>query len=128
MANPTLTISAPAQAQPKRTIAPASVSDVLSLAYAPAGTIGFTVFGPQSSAPTSCASGGTLVGTATVSGNGTYHPSATFVPAKPGDYWWYAAYGGDGSNDPAASTYGASMTESVVARTKGPKHSVRLRT
>jgi hypothetical protein len=56
-----------------------------------------------------------------VSGNGTYHPSAALVPSKPGDYWWYASYGGDASNSPAASACGASMTETVVGKTKGPK-------
>src|SRR5436305_1576161 len=57
------------------------------------GTVTFTVFGPQASAPSTCTSGGTTVGTATVSGNATYHPGAGFTPASAGTYWWYASYG-----------------------------------
>lgn len=122
LAVPTLALSAPGQAQPGTTIAPSLLSDVLSSGSAPSGTLTFTVFGPQSSAPTSCTSGGTPVGIANVSGNGTYHPSAGFTPKKPGNYWWYASYGGDASNDPAASVCGASMAETVVAKAKNPKH------
>jgi hypothetical protein len=49
-----------------------------------------------------------------VSGDGTYHPSAGFTPASPGRYWWYASYGGDPSDNPAASACGASMAQTVV--------------
>ena len=54
------------------------------------GTITFTVFGPQATAPTACTGGGTTVGTATVAGNGTYNPSRRLHPDKAGTYWWYA--------------------------------------
>ena len=48
----------------------------------PTGTINFMVFGPQSNAPTSCSSGSTAIGTATVNGNGTYSANAGFTPSK----------------------------------------------
>jgi hypothetical protein len=82
----------------------------------------FKVFGPQSSAPSSCGSGGATVATASVTGNGTYNPSAGFTPSGAGNYWWYASYGGDSNNNAAASTCGASMAETVVAaaKTAGP--------
>ena len=79
------------------------------------GTITFTVFGP-STEPSTCTSGGTTVGTATVSGNSTYHPSAGYTPTQAGNYWWYASYGGDGNNNAAASACGSGMSETVVAQ------------
>jgi hypothetical protein len=82
--------------------------------------ITFVVFGPQSAAPSSCSPGGTTVGTATASGNATYNPSAHFTPSGAGDYWWYASYGGDTNNDPAASTCGAGMAETVVSASASP--------
>src|SRR5581483_10820412 len=78
------------------------------------GTITFKVFGPQTSAPSTCTSGGTTVGTATVSGNGTYGPSAGFTPTSAGTYWWYASYGGDSGNTSSASTCGSGMSSTVV--------------
>ena len=91
-------------------IAASSISATLTAGSALTGTITFTVFGPQSSPPSSCASGGATVGTASVSGSGSYHPSAGFTPPSPGDYWWYASYGGE----PATSTCGAGMAETSV--------------
>ena len=80
------------------------------------GTITYTVFGPQTTVPTTCTSGGATVGTATVNGNATYHPTTGFTPAGAGDYWWYASYGGDANNVTATSTCGATMSETVVAK------------
>ena len=81
------------------------------------GTITFTVFGPQASAPTTCTSGGTTVGTGTtVNGNATYNPTAGFTPTGAGNYWWYASYGGDTNNNTATSTCGAGMSETTVAK------------
>ena len=80
------------------------------------GTITYTVFGPQASAPTTCTSGGTTVGTAVVSGNGTYNPSAGFTPTTVGNYWWYTGYSGDGNNNGAASTCGSGMSETIVVK------------
>ena len=65
------------------------------------GTATYSVFGPQPTPPSSCTSGGTTVGTAAVSGDGTYHPSTGFTPATAGDYWWFVSYGGDTRNSPA---------------------------
>src|SRR6202034_1779077 len=82
-----------------------------------AGTVSYTVFGPQATAPTTCATGGTTVGTGTtVNGNATYNPSAGYTPTAIGDYWWYASYGGDTNNNTATSTCGATMSETVVGR------------
>jgi Regulator of Chromosome Condensation (RCC1) repeat protein len=100
---------------------PASlISATLTAGSALTGTITFTVFGPQSSTPGSCASGGATVGTASVSGNGSYQPSAGFTPPSPGEYWWYASYGGDASDEPAASTCGALMAQTLVAAASTP--------
>jgi alpha-tubulin suppressor-like RCC1 family protein len=103
--------------QPTSARVGSSIADqaTVSGGESPTGTVTFKVFGPQPTAPTSCASGGTTVGTATVSGNGTFHPSARFTPSSAGDYWWYVSYGGDSNNNPAGSACGASMTKTVVA-------------
>lgn len=114
LASPALSASAPSSGVTATRIAASSVSGILSGGSSPSGTITFRVFGPQSSPPTSCTSGGARVGTAGVSGNGTYHPSAGFTPASPGSYWWYASYGGDPSNNAVASACGAAMPKTVV--------------
>src|SRR5262249_58409744 len=67
------------------------------------GTITYTYF-QQASAPSTCTSGGTTIGTATVSGNNTYTPSAGFTPTVAGNYWLYASYNGDTNNNAATST------------------------
>jgi hypothetical protein len=96
-------------------IASSSISATLAGGSAPSGTVTFTVFGPQSSPPSSCASGGTTVGTGNAYGDGTYQPSAGFTPPSSGDYWWYASYGGDAGDEPSTSTCGAGMAETTVA-------------
>src|SRR5437763_777109 len=78
------------------------------------GTLAYAVFGPQATAPTTCSSGGTAVGTTAVSGNATYHPSAGFTPPSAGTYWWYASYGGDSNNASSNSGCGAGMTSTYV--------------
>jgi YVTN family beta-propeller protein len=78
-------------------ISASSIAATISGGVSPTGTITFTVVGPQQTAPTSCPSG-TVLGTVTVNGNGTYHPSAGFTPPSAGDYWWYASYSGDVDN------------------------------
>ena len=81
------------------------------------GTITFTVFGPQATAPTTCTTGGTHGGHGTtVAGNATYNPSAGYTPSAVGNYWWYASYGGDANNNTATSTCGSTMSETVVAK------------
>jgi hypothetical protein len=110
------TVSAPATGAAGTAIPPSSISATLSGAFtAPTGTIGFTVFGPQSSPPSDCTSGGTTLGTATVSGNGTYHPSAGFTPTSAGTYWWYASYSGDDENQPSNSGCGPGMKSTMIA-------------
>jgi len=113
-ANPTLSVSAPGTATAGSPIAASAISAALAGGLTPTGTVSFTVFGPQSAPPASCTSGGTTVGSASVPGDGNYDAPAGFTPASPGDYWWYASYGGDASDSPAASACGASMAETVV--------------
>jgi hypothetical protein len=119
-AGPGLSASGPASGTAGSAIAASGISASLSGGSAPAGTISFTVFGPQSSAPTSCTSGGTTVGTATVSGNGTGHPSSGFTAPGAGNYWWFASYGGDANNNSADSGCGAGMAETLVGAGPAP--------
>jgi hypothetical protein len=111
-----LSLSAPTGGTKNVDIEARSISATLSGGSSPGGTITFKVFGPQASAPTDC-SGGKTVGTATVSDNGTYHPSSGLTPAASGNYWWYASYGADSENKPSSSPCGATMPKTVVADT-----------
>jgi hypothetical protein len=112
--SPTLSTRAPANAKARSPIPASLISSTLAGGSAPTGRLTFAVFGPRSTPPVSCASGATVVGSVRVSGNRAYHPSKRFTPARPGDYWWYARYGGDPSDHPAASVCGRSMPETVV--------------
>lgn len=112
---PTLSVSGPLGGVAGSPVSASSISATLASGSAPTGTIAFTVFGPQSSPPTSCTSGGTTVGTASVNGNGAYQPSAGFTPPSPGEYWWYASYGGDAGDEPAGSPCGPMMAQTLVA-------------
>jgi hypothetical protein len=114
-ATPTLSASGPMGGVAGSPIAASSISATLAGGSTPTGAIAFTVFGPQSSPPSSCTSGGTTVGGASVNGNGTYQPSAAFTPTAPGEYWWYASYGGDVGDEPAASICGPLMAQTLVA-------------
>lgn len=110
----TLTLNAPASTDAVgQAIAP-RVSAALTGGQGEGGTVTFTEFGPQASPPSSCTSGGTTVGTATVNGDGTYSPADGFVPGARGDYWWYASYSGDAGNLASASDCGAQMAETAV--------------
>jgi V8-like Glu-specific endopeptidase len=115
-ARPTLSATAPSTGTAGRRIFASSLSAVLAAGVAPTGKITFTVFGPQATAPTSCSSGGKIVGSATVSGNRTYHPAADFTPTKAGTYWWYAHYLGDVANAIASSRCGTLMAKTAVSR------------
>ncbi len=111
-----LSITAPPSSDALGIIIPATaISADLTGGYSPTGTVSFEVFGPQDTPPDwwDC-SGGTTVGTVTVSGNGTYSSSDSFTPAQPGDYWWYASYDGDVNNSTAGSYCGTGMVETVV--------------
>lgn len=114
-AMPTLSASGPLGGVAGSPISASSISAALAGGSAPTGAIAFTVFGPQSSPPSSCTSGGTTVGTASVNGNGAYQSSAAFTPAAPGEYWWYAGYGGDAGDEPTASACGPLMAQTLVA-------------
>jgi N-acetylneuraminic acid mutarotase len=113
-ASPSLSLSAPSSATAGSALSASSVSATLSGGSSPSGTVTFTVYGPQSSAPTDCSSGGTNLGAATVSGNGSYNPPSDFTPSSAGDYWWFASYGGDSNNNSADSGCGDRMGETVV--------------
>jgi hypothetical protein len=118
--SPTVTATAPGTGAIGTAITAANIGSALAggtTAPAVSGTITFTVFGPQTTAPTTCTTGGTTVGTGTtVNGNATYHPTAGYTPTGAGDYWWYASYGGDASNNGATSTCGSGMSETIVAK------------
>jgi hypothetical protein len=116
-ASPTLSAAAPTTDPTGTAIAAGSISATLSGSSGGSGTVTFTVFGPQASAPTTCTSGGTTVGTAAVSGNAAYNPSAGFTPSTAGTYWWYASYNGDANNNAAMSTCGSGMSSTVVKNT-----------
>ena len=115
-AAPTLTAGAPATAAAATTITAAAITATLgsSSGTNATGTIMFTVFGPQPTAPTNCASGGTPVGNASPAGNGAYHPSAGYSPPAAGTYWWYASMNGDANNNGATSACGSGMPSTVV--------------
>jgi hypothetical protein len=114
-ATPSILTSEPTSVTAGTVISASSISATLSgMATSGAGTVTFTVFGPQSGPPTDCSTGGTAVGTATVSGSGSDSPSASYTPPKAGDYYWYASYSGDAGDVAADSGCGASMPETVV--------------
>lgn len=125
-ASPKLTLRAPRKGTAGTQIAPGSVQAVLSGGAHPTGTITFMVFGPRQTAPTTCAAGGTVVGTASASGDGGYRPSAGLTPKRVGRYWWLARYGGDAGDHPAASSCGKAMAETVVAAGRVKITSVKL--
>jgi hypothetical protein len=120
LASPSLSVSAPSSVTAGSAIVASSITSALSGGLAPTGTVTFKVFGPQSAPPASCTSGGTTVGSASVTGDGSYHPSAGFTPVASGDYWWFASYGGGGSDNPAASHCGAGMAKTTVAAATRP--------
>ena len=114
--SPAFSSTGPSSGTAGASVTASSISASLSGGSSPTGTVTFTVFGPQSTAPTTCTSGGTTVGTSVVSGNGTYHPSTGYTPTTTGNYWWYASYGGDGGNNAASSTCGSGMAEMIVGK------------
>lgn len=112
---PSLSAAAPSSGSVGSAIAAGSITGLLSgTANGAGGTVAFTVVGPQSTAPSSCAGAGKPAGSAVVSGDGTYHPSFAFTPTAPGRYWWFATYGGDAGDASTTSACGASMASTVV--------------
>ena len=117
-ASPTLSVSAPATGTAGTVISAASITATLAASSGSnaTSTITFRVFGPQASAPTTCAAGGTTVGTATPAGDGTYASGAAFTPSSAGTYWWYVSSTDDANNNAASSACdSAAMTKTVVA-------------
>ena len=104
-ATPGLSVAAPGSGYVGTPLAASSITATLSGSSGSndANPITFTVFGPQASAPTSCTSGGTTVGSATPAGNGTYAASAGFTPTHTGVYWWYVSSPADANNKAATS-------------------------
>lgn len=69
----------------------------------PTGQIVVKVFGPSTTAPATCASGGTVVGAPiTPTGNGVY--TVSFTTSVMGTYWWYATFAGDANNHAVTSS------------------------
>ena len=117
---PRLSLSAPPVGTTGTAIPGSALAAALTDVSADAGgTITVSVFGPESSPPSSCGAGG-VVGTATVQSGGTYAPAGSFTPGSAGDYWWYARYGGDASNPAAASPCGVQMAETTVSDPPAP--------
>ncbi len=110
--------AAPATGTAGTVIASSAISSALSGATNGAGgTVTFTVFGPQATAPTICTTGGTAVGSpVTAAGDGSYNPSAGFTPNSAGTYWWYASYSGDNNNIASSSACGAGMASTTVGK------------
>ena len=116
-ASPTVTVSAPATGTVGTAIAAASITATLASSSGANATapITFRVFGPQSTAPTTCTSGGTTAGSATPAGDGTYQSGASFTPSGAGTYWWYVSSPSDTNNNATASACDSpSMTKTVV--------------
>ena len=112
---PSVTVNVPSATTPTPRSRPRRSAAVLSGAENDAGgTVTFTVFGPEAAAPSDCSAGGSVVGSATVQGNGSLNPAGGFTPGQVGDYWWYASYSGDSSDPAATSACGAGMAETVV--------------
>jgi uncharacterized repeat protein (TIGR01451 family) len=88
--------------------APVALSDVADLqgAFAPTGSITFTLVGPG---------GFSYTQTDPVSGNGTYTASTTLptTGTVAGTYTWSVTYGGDGNNN-GANDQGGTSEETVV--------------
>ena len=120
LVTPTLSVSAPSSGTSGTPILSSSITSTMSglSGTGASAPITFKVFGPSASAPATCSSGGTTVGTATPSGNGAYHPSAAFTPSGPGTYWWYASWPGDSSNN--STTSGCPPTANTVVTLGSP--------
>ena len=117
-ASPTLTGSAPPSDVAGTAVAASSISADLEGAYNPGGQVTFYLYGPVSTPPSGCPTGGTPLGAAvTVGADGVVHPTAGFTPASAGDYWVYAAYSGDTYNAAAASVCDGNATDMAGVET-----------
>jgi len=112
------TVSGPASGSVGTPIAGSQISATLSGANSPStGEITWDVYGPESSPPSDCSSGNTIIGYMNVPGDGVYQSPTGWTPLQSGTYWWYAVYSGDGvhGNGPSNSGCGAGMSSIVVS-------------
>jgi hypothetical protein len=114
-ASPVLSAAAPASGTAGTAISASAITATLASSSGAnsSGTITYTYF-QQSSAPSTCTSGGTTIGTASVSGNGSHNPNVGFTPSVAGKYWIYASYAGDANNNPAASACPPGSPQEIV--------------
>ena len=118
-AEPTITLDVPATDATNTRIRTNAIDGILANATPNAtGTITFYVVS-STNAPSSCTTGATVVGSATLTffngGPGTYNPSGNgFTPTAAGHYWWYTTYSGDANNTKASTTCGGTGTETIV--------------
>jgi hypothetical protein len=105
LASPTLTVGGPSSGIVGTAISATAITATLSQSSGAnsTGTIAFRVYGPAASAPSTCTTGGTSLGSATVSGDGAYSAGNEFTPSQPGSYWLYASYNGDTNNNGVTS-------------------------
>jgi prepilin-type N-terminal cleavage/methylation domain-containing protein len=81
-----------------QSIGPSEIPFDISGGDNPAGTVTITAF-TGATPPSDCSTGGTVVGSATVNGNGLYQFSGSSFPVSgTTTYWWYASYDGDVNN------------------------------
>jgi type II secretory pathway pseudopilin PulG len=115
-----MTFSAPTADMIGVNVDASMISATISNGSSPSGLLSFFVL-PAPAVGSSPCTGGTWtqVGTATVSGNGTYHPSgAGYTPPIAGTYYWYATYSGDSANKKTQSVCGSIMPHMTVQSTK----------
>ncbi len=112
--SPTLSVSAPGAGTTGVAIAGSSITAALAGSATPTAAITWSVFGPSAAAPATC-TGWTAVGTASPAGDGTFNSNAGYTPASVGNYWWYASFPGDSSNNAANSTCPATVKTVVAA-------------
>jgi type II secretory pathway pseudopilin PulG len=104
----------PATATKGHALTAASISAQISGGNSPAGTITFFISQSPGSQPACPGGAWTSVGTATVSGTGTYSPSSvTYTPSATGTYYWYASYDGNPTNAPSNTCSDAASTTVV---------------
>jgi hypothetical protein len=108
----TTTVAVTASVTVNTAITPSATLAGATTSPAPTGSISFSVFGPQASAPSSCTGAGwSAVGTAvTITANGGYNAGAAFTPTVAGTYWWEASYNGDTYNAGSSSTCASNST------------------
>jgi len=117
---PTLSVSASSATLVTTPLTPSATLAGATSTPVPGGSITYSVFGPQATAPSTCTgTGWSTVGSAvSVTGNGLYISSASYTPTAAGTYWWYASYGGDTYN--ASANSGCSATSTVVHLAMSP--------